>query len=307
MKVVIYKSTGSWYLCKDEEGNFWNGRIKGKLKVDAITSTNPIAVGDYVEATVEDMNEKTVSIHRIYDRNNYLVRQSPHNKNQKHIVASNIDQSILLATLKQPRTSLGFIDRFIISNEMFHIPIVLVFNKMDLYNTEEMACYNQYKHMYEKIGYNVLLVSITQNQNIEELKNILEGKRNLLTGHSGVGKSSLLKLLNPNREIKTATVSEWSGKGTHTTTFAEMFDADNNTTLIDTPGIKELGLIDVNREELSGYFKEFRQYINLCKYHNCVHIDEPECAVKNACNEGHIEMARYDSYIKLYNSIEKKW
>lgn len=309
IKAIIYKSTGTWYLCKTEDGKFWNGRIKGKLKIDKeITSTNPIAVGDIVNVSMESEIEKTVIIHNIEARKNYLVRTSPHNKNQKHIVAANLDQSVLIATIKEPKTSTGFIDRFLVSCEAYHLKAIIVFNKSDMLNDEEKSYFDYLKSIYSQAGYEVYLIAAEKNESMENLRNCLQHKVSLLTGHSGVGKSTIINKMIPNKNISTQNVSGWSGKGMHTTTFAEMYDLPSNAgQIIDTPGIKELGIVNMSRAELSGYFPEMKKYLHGCKYNNCLHINEPNCAVKNAVRQGMISEARYVNYVKIFESIEEKW
>lgn len=308
MKAIIYKSTGSWYLCKTADGAFSKGRMKGKFKIDKeITSTNPIAVGDHVTVKPESESENTVMITAIDQRKNYLVRVSPHNKNQKHIVASNLDQSILIATVKDPRTSTGFIDRFLVSCEVYHLKAVLVFNKSDLLNIEDKNYYQYLKAIYEKAGYEVYLVSAEKNEGMEALHQLIHQKVSLLTGHSGVGKSTLINKILPEKDLFTQEVSEWSGKGMHTTTFAQMYDLPAGGQIIDTPGIRELGIVNVSRAELSGYFPEIKKELVHCKYNNCSHFNEPGCAVKEAVANGIISEERYVNYAKIFETIEEKW
>ena len=306
MMATVYKSTGSWYIVQDENGKAFNARIKGKFKIDSITSTNPVAVGDMVLADMENELENTVTITDIATRKNYITRSSPHNRHQHHIIASNLDQSLLFATLKEPKTSLGFIDRFLITSEAYHVPSILVFNKSDLYKEKELLRYNEIKEIYEAIGYKVLLMSIEKNIGVEEVKNLLKDKTTLLSGHSGVGKSSFINIIFPDLRLKTQDVSGWSGKGLHTTTFAEMFNLSFGGRLIDTPGIRELGLVDIPKHELSHYFPEMRALINQCHFNNCMHINEPDCAVKDAVNLGTVHPDRYYSYLNILDSIEKK-
>ncbi len=306
MMATVYKSTGSWYIVQDENGKAFNARIKGKFKIDSITSTNPVAVGDIVLADMENELENTVTITDIATRKNYITRSSPHNRHQHHIIASNLDQSLLFATLKEPKTSLGFIDRFLITSEAYHVPSILVFNKSDLYKEKELLRYNEIKEIYEAIGYKVLLMSIEKNIGVEEVKNLLKDKTTLLSGHSGVGKSSFINIIFPDLRLKTQDVSGWSGKGLHTTTFAEMFNLSFGGRLIDTPGIRELGLVDIPKHELSHYFPEMRALINQCHFNNCMHINEPDCAVKDAVNLGIVHPDRYYSYLNILDSIEKK-
>jgi ribosome biogenesis GTPase len=308
MQGVVYKSTGSWYLVKDQDGKFWNARMKGIFKLDDITSTNPIAVGDIVDFVTENEGENSVMINKIHDRKNYINRQSPKIKSQHHIVAANVDQSIMIATLKEPRTSQGFIDRFLVACEMYHVPASVVFNKSDIYKQKELDKYAELEDMYQIIGYHVYLVSIKEGIGIEELKEKLKGKTTLVSGHSGVGKSSFINAVFPEKNIRTQIISGWSGKGQHTTTFAEMHDLPFGGRLIDTPGMKEFGLVGIEKQELSGYFPEMRKRINQCQFNNCLHINEPGCAIKEAVRNGEIHEERYISYYNILESLgEEKW
>ena len=306
MKATVYKSTGSWYVVQNDLGETFNARIKGKFKIDNITSTNPIAVGDVVLTEMENELEGSLTITGIDSRRNYITRSSPHNRNQHHIVASNLDQSLLFATLREPKTSLGFIDRFLITGEAYHVPSIIVFNKSDLYRQKETERFAEVKETYESIGYKVQAMSIEKNDGVEEVKALLKDKTTLLSGHSGVGKSSFINIVFPELRLKTQDVSEWSGKGLHTTTFAEMFNLSFGGRVIDTPGIRELGLVDISKQELSHYFPEMRALINECQFNNCMHINEPGCAVKAAVNEGSIHTDRYVSYLSILDSIEVK-
>ena len=302
---VVYKSTGSWYTVKDNAGKFWSARIKGIFKIDEITSTNPVSVGDKVEVEENEV-EQTALITKIYDRTNYINRQSPRAKHQQHIVAANIDLSLLLATLKEPRTSQGFIDRSLVASEMYHVPSIIVFNKADLHKRKEDEKFQQLKTMYEQIGYKVFLISVNDNVGVDELKEELKNRVTLISGHSGVGKSSLLNLIFPELKLKTQDVSGWSGKGLHTTTFAEMFDLPSGGSIIDTPGMREFGLIGVSKQELSHYFPEMRERLVNCQFNNCLHINEPGCAIKEAVADGEINEDRYVSYVNILDSIEEK-
>jgi len=306
LKGVVYKSTGSWYTVKDQTGKFWNARMKGVFKIDEITSTNPVSVGDKVEIEIENETERSALIAKICDRTNYINRQSPRVKHQHHIVAANIDHSLLLATLKEPRTSQGFIDRFLIASEMYHVPSIIVFNKADLYKKKEDEKFEQLKAMYEQIGYQVFLISVKTNMGTDELKMEMKDKITLISGHSGVGKSSLLNLIFPELQLKTQDISGWSGKGMHTTTFAEMFDLPFGGSVIDTPGMREFGLVDVSRQELSHYLPEMRERLVNCQFNNCLHINEPGCAIKEAVIDGEINEDRYVSYVNILDSIEEK-
>lgn len=306
MNATVYKSTGSWYTVKDDTGRQYNARILGKFKIDGLTSTNPIAVGDQVNIEAENEWEDTMIITAISDRKNYITRVSPANKHQHHIIASNLDQSLLFATLKDPKTSQGFIDRFLITSEAYHIPSVIVFNKADLYKKKEEEKFNVVKNIYEKIGYKVLSMSIETGEGVEEVKSLLKDKTTLLSGHSGVGKSTFVNAVFPDMKLKTQDVSGWSGKGLHTTTFAEMYDLQFGGKIIDTPGIRELGLVDISKQELSHYFPEMRVLINDCQFNNCMHLNEPGCAVKMAVEDGTIHMDRYISYCNILESINEK-
>jgi len=307
MQALVYKSTGSWYQVKNEAGEEFKARVKGKFKIDGITSTNPIAVGDVVDIDKEE-GEESIVITNIHDRKNYITRQSPHNKHLHHIVAANLDQSILLATLKDPKTSTGFIDRFLVASEAYHVPAIIVFNKSDLYQTKEKEKFEKVKSMYEKIGYPVYSMSINENAGINEVKELLKNKTTLLSGHSGVGKSSFINTIFPENIIKTQEVSGWSGKGLHTTTFAEMFDLPFGGKIIDTPGIREFAMMDIEPHELSHYFPEMKALINNCRFNNCMHIEEPGCTVKAAVEENEISPERYINYLNILGTIEnKKW
>jgi ribosome biogenesis GTPase len=305
MQALIYKSTGSWYQVKNQAGESFNARIKGKFKIDGITSTNPIAVGDIVEVENEAETESAV-ITEIYERRNYINRVSPHNKNQHHIVASNLDQSLLFATLKDPKTSLGFIDRFLVTSEAYRVPAIIVFNKADLFKAKEQEKFELVKSIYKPIGYTIMLMSIEKNEGVEAVKDLLKDKTTLLSGHSGVGKSSFINYIFPNLSLKIQDVSGWSGKGLHTTTFAEMFDLPFGGKIIDTPGIREMGLVDISKNELAHYFPEMKAVMNNCQFNDCIHLDEPGCAVKEAVNNGSIHAERYISYLNIRDSINEK-
>lgn len=308
MQGLVYRSTGSWYSVKDENGKVWNARMKGVFKLDNITSTNPIAVGDVVDFELENQNESTVTITKIHDRNNYINRQSPRVKSQHHIVAANVDQSLLIATLREPRTSQGFIDRFLVACEMYHVPAIILFNKLDLYKEKEQGKFEHLKAVYESIGYEVVGMSLKKGEGMETIKDILKDKISLVSGHSGVGKSTFINLVLPGMQIRTQDVSGWSGKGQHTTTFAEMYELPFGGKIIDTPGMKEFGLVDIEKSEVSGYFPEMKARLNQCQFNNCMHMNEPECAIKEAVINGEIDEDRYVSYYNIVESIsEQKW
>ncbi len=306
MQATIYKSTGSWYNVKADNGEIYNARIKGIFKIDGITSTNPVAVGDKVVIEEDTESERSAMITEILPRENYIARVSPHNKNQHHIVASNLDQTLLFATLKDPKTSNGFIDRFLVSAEAFHVPAILVFNKSDLYKKKELETLEKWRKVYTAIGYTIVVLSLETGEGLPELQNLLKNKTTLISGHSGVGKSTFINKILPEKNIKTQDVSGWSGKGMHTTTFAEMYDIEGNGKIIDTPGIREFGLIDVPPAELSHFFPEMRALLHGCRFNNCLHVNEPNCAVKKELiNDGAISEMRYISYLSILDSIEK--
>jgi ribosome biogenesis GTPase / thiamine phosphate phosphatase len=306
---IVYKSTGSWYNIRDERGMMRNARIKGKLKIDdEISSTNPIAVGDIVLFEEEEEGEaNNCIISGVRDRHNYIVRVSPHNRNQKHIVAANLDLALIIATIAEPRTSQGFVDRFLLTAEAYHIPAIIVINKIDLLKKKHEEQLKHWKHIYEGAGYEVFPIVALEHDSVQALEDRLRDKTTLFSGHSGVGKSTLINQLIPELNLRTTEVSDWSGKGQHTTTFAEMFDLPFGGRIIDTPGVKEFGLIDIEREELSHYFPEMRAVLGDCRFNNCLHINEPGCAVKEAVASQRISEDRYISYVTILESIEEKW
>jgi len=306
---LVYKSTGSWYSIKEKDGTIWQARIKGKMRIDKdISSTNPIAVGDNVVFEADDESINTGIISKVSDRRNYIIRVSPHNKHHKHIIASNLDVALVVATIASPRTSMGFIDRFLITAEAYHVPAVIVFNKIDVLTKDKYKdLLEEYTEVYRGAGYKVYHIVALQPETVAPLIADLKDKTTLFSGHSGVGKSTLINQLIPDIGLRTHEVSEWSGKGQHTTTFAEMFDLPGGGRIIDTPGVKEFGLIDLKKEELSHYFPEMRRVMNDCKFNNCLHINEPGCAVKDALNEGMISVDRYASYMTIMDTIDEKW
>lgn len=308
MQGVVYKSTGSWYIVRDHEGNFREARVKGKLKIDdEISSTNPIAVGDIVFFDEEEPAGKNIIITGVETRDNYIVRVSPHNRNQKHIIAANINLALLIASVVHPRTSLGFIDRFLITAEAYHIPAIIAINKIDLLDEQQQEKLLEWMNIYTNAGYEVYTVCANDRPTLTALEDRIKHKTTLFSGHSGVGKSTIINQLIPGITLKTEVVSDWSGKGQHTTTFAEMFDLPGGGRIIDTPGVKEFGLIDVEKEELSHYFPEMRAVLKDCKFNNCLHINEPGCAVKEAVREKRISEDRYVNYVTILGTIEKKW
>ena len=306
MQARVYKSTGSWYIVKGINNEFYNARIKGVFKTENLTSTNPIAVGDMVNIELENDADNTVTINKIEPRNNYVARQSPHNKWKHHIIASNLNQSILFCTLRNPKTSAGFIDRFLASCEAYHIPAIIVFNKLDIYNKKDIAQLHVLTEIYSNIGYKVIATSVQNKTGIEEIRTLLQNKTSLVSGHSGVGKSTLLNALFPELAIKTQEVSDWSGKGLHTTTFAQMHDLPEGGAVIDTPGIREFGIVAIEKHELAQYFTEMKALMSECQYNNCVHINEPNCAIKDGVNAGIISVDRYASYLTILDTMNAK-
>lgn len=294
IKGIVTKSTGSWYDVMGEDGKTYSARLRGKHKLKEIKLTNPVSVGDQVICEYE--NDGRLVIDEIIERTNYVIRKSVKKSSQAHIIAANVDQSVLVVTLKYPRTSLGFIDRFLVSCESFRIPAIIVFNKQDIMNDEDKELQNYLKNIYEQLGYQCLFTSSEDKTGIKELEKLLEGKTTLFSGHSGVGKSSIINLIAPELSQKVNAISNFAEKGKHTTTFAEMFKIGPHTFIIDTPGIKELGLIDIEPEEISHYFPEMRELLNKCKYNNCTHMNEPGCAVKEAVEQGAIAEFRYYNY-----------
>ena len=304
MKGIVVKSTGSWYNVKLENGEVVEARIQGKFRIQGIRSTNPVAVGDVVTIK-QDENINNV-ITEIADRKNYIVRKSINLSKHSHIIAANIDQAVLIVTVSQPKTTTGFIDRFLISAEAYHIPTILVFNKIDLYNKIELDELTSLMNIYSKIGYDCIAVSALNNENLEAIKDILKNKTSVVSGHSGVGKSTLLNTIEPTLNLKTSIISEMHEQGKHTTTFAEMFDLSFGGYIIDTPGVKAFGLIDFDKADLSHYFLEMRAILDNCQYSNCQHINEPKCAVKDAVAKNEIAAFRYNNYLSMYNDDEEE-
>lgn len=294
---TVTKSTGSWYSIRDEKGNIHEARIKGKFRIQGIKNTNPIAVGDVVDFEIKE-NENTV-ITKIHDRKNYIIRKSVNLSKKTHIIASNIDRAFLIITLKQPQTSAGFIDRFLVTAEAYSIPVVLLFNKVDTLSEEENQIKNEWMTLYQSIGYQCQEISALNKTNIDWVQQQMKDKTSMLSGHSGAGKSTLINALDPNLNLKTKEVSHSHNKGQHTTTFAEMFEWPFGGYIIDTPGIKGLGLVEMEKEEIGDYFPEILKIKNDCKFNNCLHIDEPKCAVKKAVEEGEIAASRFISYISF--------
>ena len=303
MEALVTKSTGLWYEVLAGEDKLI-ARLRGKFKLEDKKLTNPIAVGDWVEIEPNHQIEGEWIISNILQRKNYVIRSSPRKKNHEHLIASNIDLGVLIVTLRSPRTSQGFIDRFLITLESYRIPGVILFNKEDIYKEKDILRYKELKAVYTKIGYEVHLCQF--NEEISpEIKSTLHNKISLLCGHSGAGKSTFVNKLVPNADQEVGEVSSFADKGVHTTTFAELFFLDKQTAIIDTPGIKELGLSEISQEELSHYFPEMRKYLGACKFHNCLHENEPGCKVKEAVGTDISEM-RYESYLSILREEDNR-
>ena len=308
MTGIVYKSTGSWYFVKSEEGELYQCRIKGKFRIKGIKSTNPVAVGDSVEFDVENKaGEKIGVITLIHERTNYIVRKSVNLSKQTQIIASNIDLAFLLITINNPPTLTTFIDRFLVTARAYSIEVILVFNKIDTYQLEQQSEILYLKDIYEPIGYTCVEVSAKENTNIEVIKNLMKQKTSMFSGHSGVGKTTLLNAIEPGLNLKTKQISDQHQQGQHTTTFAEMFDLSFDAKIIDTPGIKGFGVVAIEKEELGDYFTEFFALKSGCKFHNCIHVNEPQCAVKDALEDEKISWSRYKSYLQILEGEEENY
>lgn len=299
MEGTVTKSMGLWYQVIDVNGDLHNCRLKGKFKLEGKKISNPVAVGDKVKLINDDGNNDAKIISDILPRENYIIRKSPKKKGHGHIIAANLDQAILIATLATPRTSLGFIDRFLVTAETFRIPAIIVFNKIDLLNEEALKEVEIIRSIYHSLGYQTFSISVLEKINVDEVMKILGNKTTLISGHSGVGKSTLINQLIPDADQKISEISTFANKGVHTTTFAERFSIDKNTHIIDTPGIKELGLAEVEKDELSHYFPELRDLLGKCRFNNCSHTHEPGCAIEQAYTDGKIAPSRYESYLSM--------
>ncbi len=308
MTGLVYKSTGSWYTIKSEKNEFIECRMKGKLRMKGIKSTNPIAVGDWVEYELEETSDTTTgTISKILERKNYIVRKSVNLSKQIHIIASNIDQVFLLITINNPPTTTSFIDRFLVTAEAYGIEAILLFNKIDTFDEATLNEQLYLQHIYQEIGYQCLRISSTENKGIDQLKQLMIGKVSMFSGHSGVGKSTLVNAMEPALDLKTKNISEQSKQGQHTTTFAEMYDLSFNAKIIDTPGIKGFGIVDMEPSEVSGFFPEFFNLKDQCKFNNCLHKEEPHCAVKAALEADQIAWSRYNSYLKILEGDDEHY
>lgn len=306
MKGIVYKSTGSWYSVKAENGTFYKCRIKGKFRMGDIKSTNPVAVGDHVVFDIETKSDETVGvIKHIDERNNYIIRKSVNLSKQTHIIAANIDVAFLLITLNNPPTFTTFIDRFLITAEAYHINAVLLFNKVDTYNEDELLEIKFLAATYRKIGYECIGISAVTGRNIDKVKALMKDKVTMFSGHSGVGKSTLVNAIESGLDLKTSKISDQHMQGQHTTTFAEMFDLSFGGQIIDTPGIKGFGVVEIDKEELGDYFPEFFKLKEHCKFNNCMHLEEPQCAIKEALETEEIAWSRYKSYLQILEGEEE--
>lgn len=300
MKGVVYKSTGSWYSVKAEDGTFYDCRIKGKFRIGGIKSTNPVAVGDHVSFQIDKKGDETVGvISGIEERDNYIIRKSVNLSKQTHIIAANIDVAFLLITLNNPPTFTTFIDRFLVTAEAYQIKTVLLFNKIDTYNEDELLEIKFLAALYRNIGYECIGISAITGKNIDKVKSLMQNKVTMFSGHSGVGKSTLINAIEPGLSLKTSEISQQHLQGQHTTTFAEMFDLSFGGQIIDTPGIKGFGVVEIDKEELGDYFPEFFALKEHCKFNNCLHLEEPKCAVKDALENEEIAWSRYKSYLQI--------
>lgn len=308
MTGIVYKSTGSWYTVKTNDNQFLECRIKGKFRIKGIKSTNPIAVGDVVDYDLDTSSDVTIGvITNIHNRKNYIVRKSVNLSKQTHIIASNIDVVFLLVTINNPVTTTSFIDRFLVTAEAYGIEAVLVFNKIDTFDDAVLNEQLYLQYVYSNIGYKCLRVSAQEKKGLEELKAMMIGKVSMFSGHSGVGKSTLVNALEPSLNLKTKQISDSHSQGQHTTTFAEMFDLSFDARIIDTPGIRGFGVVDMEKQEIGDYFPEFFALKEQCKFNNCLHKEEPHCAVKEALDKDEIAWSRYKSYIQILEGDEEHY
>jgi ribosome biogenesis GTPase len=300
MRGLVYKSTGSWYSVKTQDNKQFDCRIKGKFRLDGIKSTNPIAVGDYVDFEVEKNSDvETGVIHNICERKNYVLRKSVNLSKQTHILASNIDVVFLIITISSPVTSTNFIDRFLLTSNAYSIKTVLLFNKIDLLNKTELIILNKLTKIYSDIGYDCHEISAKNQVNLDKVQSIMKDNVSMFGGHSGVGKSTLINSLQPNLNLRTKNISIQHSQGQHTTTNAELYDLDFGAKIIDTPGIRGFGIVDFEKSDIKNYFPEFYKLINQCKFNDCMHVNEPKCIIKKFVEEGQIALSRYENYLQI--------
>ena len=308
MKGIVYKSTGSWYTVKTEQGVFYECRLKGKFRTRGIKTTNPVSVGDKVFFEIDNLGDHEFGvIYEIENRDNYIIRKSVNLSKQTQIIAANIDLAFLIVTLNNPPTSTAFIDRFLVTSEAYGIKTILLFNKIDSYNQEELVTVKYLAHLYRSIGYECIGISAKTGKNLDKVKVLMENKVSVFSGHSGVGKSTLVNAIEPSLNLKTKEISDQHLQGQHTTTFAEMYDLSFDAQIIDTPGIKGFGMVSIDKEELSGFYPEFFKLKEHCKFHNCLHVEEPKCAVKDALEHEKIAWSRYKSYLQILEGEEEHY
>jgi len=308
MKGTVYKSTGSWYTVKTEQGVFYECRLKGKFRIKGIKSTNPVAVGDHVYFELDRKGKDEFGVISVIDkRENYIIRKSVNLSKQTQIIATNIDIAFLLVTLNNPPTFTTFIDRFLVTAEAYGIKTILLFNKIDTYSKTALEEVKHLVHLYRTIGYDCICISAKTGENIDTLKEKMHDNVSVFSGHSGVGKSTLVNTLEPSLNLQTKEISDQHLQGQHTTTFAEMYDLSFDASIIDTPGIKGFGMVEIDKEELSGYFPEFFKLKEHCKFNNCLHLEEPKCAVKEALENEEIAWSRYKSYLQILEGEEEHY
>ena len=306
MNGTVYKSTGNWYTVKSVDGTLYQCKLKGKMRLKGLKSTNPVAVGDVVDFEISQDGDEVVGLIKDFKaRKNYIVRKSVNLSKQIHILAANVDVAFLIITYNNPITTTTFIDRFLATSQAFYVETILLFNKLDAYDDEEFGEMKNLAEVYRNIGYTCVGISALTGQNLDQVKILMKGKTCVFSGHSGVGKSSIINALDESIHIKTQQISEQHNQGMHTTTFAEMHETNFNARIIDTPGIRGFGMIDMTKEELGDYFVEFFKLKHDCKFNNCLHINEPKCAIKTAVENGDIEYTRYKSYVQILEEIEE--
>jgi ribosome biogenesis GTPase len=301
---VVIKSTGKWYEVKGTDQKIYQCQVRGKIRLEGRSTTNPVAAGDNVDFSIENVSEGNIT--RIHPRKNYIIRKSVNLSKEAQIIAANLDQAFLIITTTRPQTTPGFIDRFLVTADAYQIPIVLVFHKMDQYDADELEDLNALIATYEKIGFPIVRSSLITGEGLNELQKMLSAKTTLISGHSATGKSSLINHFIPGKDLRIGDVSEASNKGQHTTTFAEMHELPEGGYIVDTPGIKGFGLVDIPKDELHHHFTEFFKLLPNCKFHNCLHMNEPGCAVREALDAGKISASRYNSYVSMYHDEEER-